>query len=485
MNNKSETIIVVGVGPVPLGNPERVYATGLRLFAFSKHIRKAGFRVLMGEASFEGGEAPCGDSGEIESGWERRGLPLDPHSASVIIGRWAREEKPCAIVSTTDVMNYAAALLDTRVPRWMDFFGHPMAERQELSYVHESDEGLIEQWSYIIPSLLTGDRFSACSTPQKFALTGELGAVGRLNRHNSGEDLVSVIKPGAVFHESQPDETRVFRGKSVPEDAFCLLWNGGFNTWVDEGALFEGVCLAMKESEKIHFIITGGEIRGHDEKTFERFKERVKNSPFSSRFHFFGWVPLKRLPNFYNESDAAINIDRFTYEAMLGVRNRLFSWMNYNLPVITTTLSENTKNLALKGIAVGFSPGNARELAEGVLTIMRNPVEAREMAQKARKYLLEECDYQKILAPLLEWLEHPRIAPDRRENVVRKFDFGGGFQIGIPENSLSFLHARFAKEREASRRQEERKTRVRKDPDDYRSSQAHRWMKRLKKLFGG
>lgn len=484
MKKKSDTIIVLGVGPTPIGNPERVYAPGLRLFAFSKYIHQAEFRTIMGEACFEGGDSVSRSSEEIEPGWERRRLPLDPLSASGIIDQWIREVNPVALVSTTDVMNRAISLLETNIARWMDFNGHPMAERQELGFVHNSDEGLIDQWLYIIPSLLTGDRFSTCSTPQKFALIGELGAVGRLNRYNSGHDLVTVMKPGAVLHEPQPEKTRVFRGEGVPSDAFGLLWNGGFNTWVDEKTLYEGVCLAMKESEKIHFIVTGGEIKKHNEITFERFRKRVMEGSFKSRFHFFGWVPLKRLSNFYIEADAAINIDRFTYEAILGFRNRIFSWMNFNLPIITTPLSENTKELVSQKLAVGFSPGQARELADGILYIMKNPDFAREMARNARKYLLEEYDYAKILQPLLDWLAKPRNAPDRAEKNCVHVEFQKNIRIAVPDNSLSCFQALLADKKAAMRDHERKINILNNELEGIRSGRAYKWLKRLNRIFG-
>jgi glycosyltransferase involved in cell wall biosynthesis len=478
-----KTIIIVGVGPVPVGNPDKIYAPGLRLFAFSRFIHTAGFRVVMGEASFGDNKIKDSSNELLEENWERRILPLDHIRAAEIISQWITELKPVALISTTDVMNLALALTGSDLPKWMDFFGHPMVERQEISYIHNCDDGLSGQWLTILPSLLTGDHFSTCSTSQKHALIGELGSVGRLNRHTSGIDMVSVIAPGSVFHEPEADGRPAFRGKTVSNEDFCLLWNGGFNTWVDEKTLFKGVSIAMEKSKRIHFILTGGAIRGHNEKTFSNFMEMVNSSSLSNRFHFFGWVPMNDLPNFYKESDAAVNIDRFTYEGILGTRNRIFSWMNFEIPVLTTPLSELTKMLVSKGLAKGFSINNPGELADSILDMdkdsLNNTGKYKDIAKKAKKFLEEEYTYEKLLEPLLKWIENPKISPDRKAKNLYRFE-----KFFIPDNSLSILHYEALKKSGKDKEQKEKIRLLESELDRIKGSRSWQIIERIKKILG-
>lgn len=489
--DRSQLVIVTGIGPVPDDKQRKVYAPGLRLLAISRAVRDAGNRVIMGEAAFSE-DIETYRNAEldknvrmVDSDIERRSLPLDPVRAAKIISFWVKKERPAAIVSNTDVMNLASAMQTPSVPKWMDFNGHPMAERQEIARIHESDEGLLAQWSYVAPALLTGDHFSTCSTPQKYALMGELGAVGRLNRHTSGHDLVSVLPPGPVLHEGKPREERIFRGKDVPEDAFCLLWTGGFNTWVDEETLFKGVEEAMKSSKKLHFVLTGGEIRGHNEVTFRRFKQRVEQSPFRERFHFYGWVPLADLPNFYTESDAAINIDRYTSEGVLGCRNRLFSWMHYDLPALTTPESEITRLLVNRQLAAGFKTGDAGSLSELLVRIIRNPGPYREMAARANKFIHEEYTYEKLLKPLSEWIENPSLAPDKSAGRVIAAESEEWGEIVIPDNSLSKMHMEGVKSASDLSLLREKLSRAEDELKRVHGSRAWRLIRRIKKIFGG
>ncbi len=477
--NERRTLIVAGVGPVPVGNPGRVYAPGLRLYAFSKILHESGFRVIMGEAAFAGKQEALPTAGAGVP-WEHRVLPFDVRSAAPILRQWIHSDRPEAVITTTDVMNLASAMAGEGVPRWMDFNGHPMVERQELSRVHSCDDGLADQWNQVLPSLLAGDHFSTCSTPQKYALIGELGAVGRLNRFTSGHDLVTSIPPGPVFHEGKPTGIPALRGRLYPENAFCLLWNGGFNTWVDEEMLFKGVEAAMIREERLHFLLTGGAIEGHDESTFVRFQERVNGSPVRSRFHFCGWVPLEHLPDYYAAADAAINLDRFSYEALLGCRNRLFSWIRFGLPVITTPESEITGLLVERGLAAAVRTGDSAGLAALLADMVQNPAEYKEMAVKAARFLAEEYTYERLLQPLVAWARDPRTAPDRFG--VNAANLAGG--ITGPDNTLACLMARLRAADDMVREEREKVLRAESELMQIRGSRAWKLASLLRRPGG-
>ena len=123
------------------------------------------------------------------------------------------------------------------------------------------------------------------------ALIGELGLAGRLNAATDGHELVSVI-PCGVEEDDYVHKTRVFRGIDVDEDAFVVLWSGGFNTWTDIETMFEALIYAMECDPSIHFVATGGQIDGHDEKTYPRFVKMIENSGFKDRFVLKGCVEL-------------------------------------------------------------------------------------------------------------------------------------------------------------------------------------------------
>jgi hypothetical protein len=158
--------------------------------------------------------------------------------------------------------------------------------------------------------------------------------------------------------------------------------------------------------------------------------------------------------------------------------------LNYKLPIITTSLSENTKELVAKGYALGFTTGKAEDLAKKILYVMKNPGAASKMAENAHRYLLEEYDYTGILKPLLAWLSNPRKAPDLAENHRAEIDFQAAAQIAIPENTLSLMNARFADKTTAIHDLEKRLASLRRETECCRTGLFYKILKRLGRIWG-
>ncbi len=416
-------ILLMGVGPLPPEAPARLFAPGLRVWAFAEGLAGRGHRVTVLEGGFgdstEGaGEferlAPFDSAPEVEV-W--RG-PVNPDAVAAFARELNAREAFDAVVATTDVMCVAAARGDWACPVWMDFFGHPMAERQMLARLHDSDAGLMDQWRFVAEALLKGDRFSACSAPQRRALLGELALCGRLGPGTDGDSLVSTVRQPIPSLDLTPDGPAA-RGRVTPDDAFMVLWTGGYNTWTDVDTLYEGLILAMAQAPDLHYVSTGGAIAGHDDKTFERFRSRIDSSPFRERFHLVGWVPLGDVKNYYAEADVAVNIDTDSVEGRLGTRNRIVEWILAGTPVTTTLLSEIGRDLNCENAIEPFAFGDAKGLAEAFLRLRKDRARGRAQNHRARAYLDRYYRPEQALAPLLSWAEAPGLPPpaERRGRV--------------------------------------------------------------------
>jgi glycosyltransferase involved in cell wall biosynthesis len=438
----ANTIIVMGVGPVAPENPPRLHAPGLRLWTLASYLARHGWQVVMPMVGFGGTDQSTGASDGSAPGEPDRfphdvlryRLPYDIDKATAHVRALAARHNPRCVVSTTDFMNLVAVHAALPVPLWLDFMGQPMPERQLLADVYGSDAGLIGQWEFVAPSLLAGDRFSVCSEAQRYMLLGELGAVGRLNRHTAGLNLVEVLLP---FHlsETKFEHTRdVLRGICVRAADFVLLWSGGYNTWADVDTLFHGLELAMEKEPRLVFVSTGGAIPGHDDRTFERFRSMVAQSPNESRYKLCGWVATEDVQNYFLESNAAVNVDRWTVEGQVGYRTRTLDWIMAGLPVVTTALSELTRTLADREFVTPFRIGDPRDLAAKISHVMNHLDEALDQTRKAREFMREHLDPEKALAPLLAWVADPQSAPDLPAPESRPQRPGWR-----PDNSLAHL----------------------------------------------
>ncbi len=409
-------ILLAGAGPLPGPDLRKVYAPGLRLDAFRRALQDAGHSVYLAEMHF-GGQAPedapappAGLAGHLT-------LQEDPAAAAEQITAWAAECSPEAAVALADSPSLAVALSGYRGPLHVDYFGHPMAERQQQAHVHDSDEALADQWLHVLPVLLRADRFSVVSPSQRLALIGELGAAGRLNSRTCHHELVDVVPPAMPFAEPfSLREPGLLSRLGVPEDARTILSTGGFNTWFDEETLFRGLEMAMDRDPAIHFIATGGRIEGHVGVVFDQFQARVAQSRFRERFHLVGWVPHRDLEDLMLLCAVAVNCDRWSVEGELGCRNRLLGWLWAGLRVVTTVCSDSTRELVERGHVRPVPDGDPEALALALLRALAagRPADSERLRQELQAQWPGEGAFQ----PLLKWLESPVPAPDRAAGDV-------------------------------------------------------------------
>jgi glycosyltransferase involved in cell wall biosynthesis len=173
----------------------------------------------------------------------------------------------------------------------------------------------------------------------------------------------------------------------------------------------------MNEIPDIYFVYTGGAISGIDDKTFARFSEMVNASRFKDRFVFLGWVKTNEIPLIYSECSVGLNIDRACVETFTGARNRINEMMKFGLPVITTIGSEISEECVRVGAGIGVGgikiegKGGARgesvigEFSDAILKMHEawKSGNLREMGARGRKYIIEECNFEKVCAPFLGW----------------------------------------------------------------------------------
>ncbi len=296
------------------------------------------------------------------------------------------------------------------LPLWSDVNGDPMAEAQAKA-ARGAGDWLINEWyRKLVPVLLRSDRFSTCSLAQKHALIGQLGMLGRLVARNDGYDFVSAI-PNSIDDDELQTLERIERRLRRPNERFVLLASGGFNTWFDPDLLYDALELVMVEAAQVRFVCTGGAIEGHHTESYARFEERVLRSPFRERFELAGWIKSSELPTYYACADAAILVDRFGYEGVLGARTRMLDWLAAGLPIVSTRLSEISLELEAAGIAVTAPCGDTLGLRDAIRRLLTDPKEALERSQRGRRFVREHYRARLGLEPLLSWVQAPERAP--------------------------------------------------------------------------
>jgi glycosyltransferase involved in cell wall biosynthesis len=449
-------ILITGMSPLPFENDRKVYGTGIRTWQFLLPLLKKGHKICvcnyaipsaypedfkseykksfiyrpdLPDGKKAGGPVFPANAGketnntgsirEEETGsgyeFEYNILKKEDFEDIELLEGVFEEFKPDCVIGCTFYPSYIASKLlkGKNIPFWADLFGHVMAEAQARACVDEDDGCLFHYWNSEYNIISSADMFSCVSERQKYALLGELGAAGRLNRYTSGYDFAGVI-PCGIPEDGYSHEKNVIRGRyGITDDDFVVLWTGGYNTWTDVDTLFEGLISAMKKNSEIKFVSTGGEIPEQDLKTYPYFLSMIDRSPYKDRFVMKGWIPGEDVPNYYLEADTGINIDKDIYEVRLGSKNRILDWFRAGLCVLSSNVCELTDIIEKEKIGYTFRPHDPGDLSSKLVYLAGHRDEVAETAKKGREYAILNFNFDITTARLQKWAENPSFSPDR------------------------------------------------------------------------
>ena len=418
-------VFILGMSPLPFENDKKVYGTGIRTWQFIQPLVEKGFNVCVCNYAIPSAY-PRDFKSEFKKDFAKSSkynfeynlLKKDDFENNELLLKIFKAFKPDCIVGCTFYPSYIASgllyhLKDNDVPFWADLFGHVMAEAQARASIDESDNCLFHYWNSEYNIISNADIFSCVSSRQQYALIGELGTVGRLNKYTSDHDFTSVI-PCGIPQEEYKNTRSVLRGKNgIEEDDFIVLWTGGYNTWTDVDTLFKGLKIAMARNPKIKFVSTGGEIPEQDIKTYPRFLSMINGSPYKDRFIMKGWIKGDDVPNYYLEADVGINIDRDIYEVRLGSKNRILDWFRAGLCVLSSNVCELTDVIEKEKIGYTFKPYDYKELSSKLIYLADHPNEVKKTADAGKKYGLENFNFNRTTQKLQGWAASPSYSPDK------------------------------------------------------------------------
>jgi glycosyltransferase involved in cell wall biosynthesis len=372
-------ILLLGEGPLPSTDPERLGFPQLRFEQFAEVLREAGHEVHPADVAELSLEQVRGLRARVQPQLSVSAGPFEP----------AR----------------VAALVAGDEPLFVDVPGDPFAEAQAKSDLPgEGDHAgpMRQAW---LPALCRADAFGVISASQRLALLGQLGLLGRLTRAPSSTRWVEVLPAGFGFG-SLPERRPRPRPPGAPMTvALC----GGFNTWLDVDTLLAGLLGAMDASPDLRVLCTGGGIAGHHEAGFERFRAAVQASDHAHRFRLEGWVAHDRLPRLLASADLGLTLDREGLEAELGTRTRVLFYAHQGLQVASTPRGDLCRELAERGLTTALTVGDPGALAQALLEAQARGSDGNTRLQD---HLRETARPTVALAGLVRWAEGPERRPE-------------------------------------------------------------------------
>ncbi len=410
-------IAILGTGPLPIEQDSYIYSSSNRTWHIAKSLLADGHRVHViafrptrtengvrvndiEHRKFSEGEFSLDSVEEIMHFRDDAFLKslIQDFGAEVLIG-------------VNAFPSARAAAIDLPIPFWADMNGFGMGEVQIRGHLTNNEESVVQGWADELPCLVRADCFSSASGPQRYALIGELAAIGRLRPESCGYEFVHVI-PNAR-EDPPPSGVRPAILDPLPEEVRIALWVGCYNYQFDTDTLFEGMELAMDRDENLHFVSTGGQVDGHNETTFSTFRNQVEGSRHKDRFHFVGWLPWDEFDGLLRAAHVGVTLDIPCYETEIGARNRITEMMRVGLPAISTRGPEIASDLQKHGAGWLVEPRDPKHLSATLIEALSDPDELNRRAKNSRSVFERFYTLSAATGPLLSWVRNPTVAPDR------------------------------------------------------------------------
>jgi len=189
-------------------------------------------------------------------------------------------------------------------------------------------------------------------------------------------------------HGNHPRRTGAFRrAMGISEDALLIGAVGRLVPIKNLGLLLEAARLARQDAANLHVIFVGdGELR-------QELADKASALGLDDAVTFAGWQD--DLPAVYADLDATIITSHNE-----GTPACLIEAMASGCPVIATAVGGIPDMITAHVTGLLTPPGDANELARAIVTLVKEPEQARHMADQARGEALARYDEQRLVTDM-------------------------------------------------------------------------------------
>lgn len=203
-------------------------------------------------------------------------------------------------------------------------------------------------------------------------------------------DKIEIITAGVDAELFRPDvDAEYLRDKLGLKDKKVVVYVGELSAWHGVEDLLEA---ARRLENNVRVIMLG--------KNVEKLRDEVNES--KEIFVFTGFVPYAEVPKYIALADVAVapynpkgaaNMDRhgFYFSPL-----KLFEYMACAKPVVTTNVEIVSELLKEHRCGVLVEPGNAEELSEAIMYLLKNREKAVEMGKRGREAVLGRYTWKRV-----------------------------------------------------------------------------------------
>lgn len=170
---------------------------------------------------------------------------------------------------------------------------------------------------------------------------------------------------------------------------------GSFGRSIDLAPVIEAAGLLEQQGlTDVQFVFSGS---GEREEYWRRTSASQRNIIFT------GWVDSAKLAAL--GSKACIGLQPYRAGASQGLANKLYEYLSFGIPTISSLQGENARFLAKHGCGLTYEAGNAESLVAALRDILGSPQRLAEMNTNARETFSTHCCAEVIYTRYAEHLE--------------------------------------------------------------------------------
>jgi hypothetical protein len=390
-------VLLIGRGPLPRDDETVLGFSQLRTAHFSEALQAADHQVRI---ALLVSEAPC----PAPQDWE--GVYPVVEEGPAWLEQISDLAKGADVIVSAGPYNpgRAACLVAEDLPVWADLPGDPFAELHALAAATKgglSEERVIAAEAAILPVLARADAISVISGPQRHALHGQLGALGRLL-----PSALPEVHTVPIAHFSQAPALAP-RSREAGSPLVVAL-SGGFNPWFDDQSAAQGLETALSLVPGLEVLVTGGNLPGFFTQGWERFSAWATTSQWKDRITLHGWIEQGDLPSVLQRAHVGLSLDMPGPEPELGSRTRLLFFTQMGLFPVASATCELAREMAALGELWAVAPSNPTLLAHTLREISdapSGPIQASVLDAQVR--LARDYEPNLIAAPMVAWAADP------------------------------------------------------------------------------
>lgn len=290
---------------------------------------------------------------------------------------------------------------------------------ENLHYKPVLGEGVYHHDHDVLDEQLRLGDFFLCSTPQqRLFYLGMLFSLGRvapddfLNDRDL-EDLIAVVPFGTSLSPDSGPSSPWRESIEGLEPSDKVIFFGGIYDWYDPFTLIKAMERIDGQGALKAVFSFNPNRETTPQRNFEEVREYCDAKGWTGKRVFFvDWLAHDRVIDIYASCDLAVLTTSGGLEGELSFRTRLLDYLAAGLPAIVTEGGWLTDRLATLQAVRTVPTGDHEALARQILLLLDQAPEREEQIARGKR-AVEAFRWEKAVAPLEKFLEHPRLSPTR------------------------------------------------------------------------